>query len=124
MGRLENIVQKACLEYLETMRRIGVVGKFWRQNNGGFYLKKKDCYIKPKSLGYIDGVPDIAVVMADGRYVGVECKSPKGVMSSAQTIFKEDLQRCRTDVIVAKSVDDLQRGLLTFILKTHPSTLK
>ena len=85
MGAKENVVQKACLDYL--LRK----GYFvWRSNNLPVYDRKRKCYRKHNGR---KGVPDIIGWDKNGRFIGIECKSAKGKPTEEQLEFGDALVR-------------------------------
>ena len=57
------------------------------------------------------GWPDITGLLPDGRFVGVECKAPGGRQSPAQKAMEEAITRGNGIYILARSVEDVQKGL-------------
>ena len=53
------------------------------------------------------GVPDILGFSFDGRFIGIEVKTPEGKTSDEQKQFHSTALRCRSIVFVAQSVDDV-----------------
>lgn len=101
MMQKENQVLRACLDYL-TMRGI----ECWRNNTGAMTIPGTKRFVrfgKP-------GVPDILGYLDDGRFLAVECKSAIGRLSPAQVAFLERAERCGCKVVVARSIDDLQKA--------------
>jgi len=56
------------------------------------------------------GMPDIHGYLNDGRALYVECKSATGRLRPEQVAFLERAERCGCVVVVARSVDDLQKA--------------
>ena len=55
------------------------------------------------------GWPDITGLLPDGRFIGVECKSPTGRQSSVQKQMEEAIRKCNGIYVLARSIDDVQR---------------
>ena len=53
------------------------------------------------------GWPDITGVTPDGRFIGVECKSPTGRQSPAQKQMEESIRRRNGIYILARSIEDV-----------------
>jgi hypothetical protein len=101
----EGAVQAAVIDYLA---RLELQGKlmFWRSNNVGIWDARKQCYRKPSGPGHRNGVPDITVILSGGRYVGLECKAPKGTQSDAQRGVERDIKRLGGSYYVVWSLDE------------------
>jgi len=71
-----------------------------------------------QGLGSTPGVPDIVGIMPDGRFLGIEVKTAKGVLSDHQSKFIENINAAGGFAFVARSVDDvieklnLRKGML------------
>jgi len=57
----------------------------WRQNNGGVYDPSTKRYRANSSMS---GVPDIIGILPDGKFLGIEIKSPKGKQTESQNLFE------------------------------------
>jgi hypothetical protein len=57
------------------------------------------------------GWPDITGMLPGGRFIGVECKAPGGRQSLVQKAMEEAVTKRNGIYILAKSVDDVERGL-------------
>lgn len=76
----------------------------WRNNTGGFKVpnsKRVVRYGKP-------GSADIIGVTKSGKFIAVECKSKKGILSPHQIAFKTDIVLHKGIYILARSIDDLE----------------
>ena len=61
----------------------------------------------------LKGSPDIIGILSSGRFLGVECKSPKGRQTPDQVDFQ---RRCEAQYglyVLTKSVADLEKALTT-----------
>jgi hypothetical protein len=57
------------------------------------------------------GWPDITGLLPDGRFIGVECKSPTGRQSPAQSRMQEEIRRRNGVYILARSIEDVEKGI-------------
>jgi hypothetical protein len=64
------------------------------------------------------GWPDITGVMPDGRFIGVECKAQGGRQSPVQKVMEEAIRKRNGIYILARSVDDVEKGLKSVCGKT------
>jgi hypothetical protein len=88
----EGAVVKACLEYLELR------GAYVWRNNTGALRDKKD---RPVFFGKA-GSSDIVSLLPGGRFIAVECKSPKGRLSDLQIGFLNDIERMGGAAVIEK----------------------
>ena len=113
MSTKEGKIQKEILDYLKSK------GIFhWRQNNGAVYDPKINGY---RSHTGMRGVPDILLIL-DGRFIGIEVKTPKGRQSPDQILFQRRCERHGGLYILARSVDDTKKALLDAGLLLDEST--
>jgi hypothetical protein len=61
-------------------------------------------------------VPDILGILPDGRFLGIEVKSAKGVIHKEQLEFIETANFFYGLAFVAKSLDDVKRHLADYDL--------
>lgn len=92
----ESEIQNSILEYL-TIKKI-----FHYRNNSGALPTKNGGFVR---FG-VAGSPDIVVVGDDGRYIGLEVKTPKGVQSKAQKEFQLALEEAGGEYYILRSIDD------------------
>jgi len=97
----EGAVVQACLDYLK------IYGAFAWRNNTGALKDKRD---RPVYFGK-PGSADILGVLPGGRFIAVECKSKKGKLSDKQELFLAEVEQLGGVAIVAKSVDDVIKGV-------------
>ena len=57
------------------------------------------------------GWPDITGLLPDGRFIGVECKSPTGRQSPVQKLMEQEIRKRSGIYILARSVQDVQKGI-------------
>jgi len=105
MGAAENAVQKACLDFLRLSKVFA-----WRSNNTAVYDSTRGCY---RSHAGIKGLPDICGLLPNAALF-VECKSATGKISPEQAAFHAQARALGAVVIVARSVDDLRKGLMEY----------
>lgn len=100
----ETQLQRAICDYLAYQPDI----MFWRQNQSGSFYTGKDGkrkFRKPPTYAK-NGVPDV-IVVKDGRFIGLEVKTPKGRQSDAQKAFQEELEKNGGEYHIVRSVDDV-----------------
>ena len=107
---LEKDIQSAICEYLFDMKKY----YGWRQNNtpvvqkeagGGFRFRRMPKYAKK-------GVPDIFLMLRNGRMIFIEVKTASGSLSEHQIEFQKECKRLGFEYLVARSLDDvLEYGL-------------
>lgn len=98
----EKDIQKAILQYLRLR------GFLCKRNNSGMafssYNGKKRAFIVGES-----GWPDIELIdhRTDGRYVGIEVKARRGVLSESQKRIGDLITKSGGIYVIARSVDDV-----------------
>lgn len=60
-----------------------------------------------QGMGSTPGVPDIVGIMPDGRFLGIEVKTDRGVVSDHQARFIEGINAAGGLAFVARSVDEV-----------------
>jgi hypothetical protein len=90
----ESLIQGEILEYL---RLRGVF--CWRNNSG--VARTGGRFIRFGS----PGAPDILGILPDGRFLGIEVKTPTGIVSEDQEAFHEAATRSGALVFTAWSLD-------------------
>lgn len=101
----ESVVQKKICEHL---RKKGVF--FWRNNNQPTYDPKlRGGYGGYRSQGEyaLSGAPDIIAIAKDGRFVGIEVKSPSGRISEDQQFFADRCYRYNAEYHIVRNVADV-----------------
>ncbi len=76
----------------------------WRTNTGAAKIGER--FVR---FG-LAGTPDIIACIA-GRLVGIEVKAPRGRLTEAQEAWHANARAAGALVIVARSVDDVIKGL-------------
>jgi hypothetical protein len=92
----ESLVLKACLDYLH-IRGIPCI----RNNTGSAIVD--DRYVR---FG-LAGSADIIGCLPDGRFLSIECKSDKGVVSDAQAEWLARIRQNKGLACIVRSPDDL-----------------
>lgn len=81
--------------------------RLWRANTGhGISMDGK----RHLSFG-IPGQADLSGILRDGRRLEIECKSPNGQQSEEQRNFAAMIRQFNGVYILARSVEDVERGL-------------
>lgn len=87
------------------------------------YLRARGCLVAVTDAGAAyragaffgdsipSGWPDITGVLPSGRFIGVECKAASGRQSPVQKAMEAAVRKRNGIYILAKSVDDVERGL-------------
>ena len=107
-GRRQNAetgLMRACLDWLAL--HPGIVPMAWR-NNSGLALLRKGGVLKLAPIGS----PDIVGFLADGRFLGVECKLPGEEPTEEQAEFLGLIQRSGGVALVVHTVDELAADLV------------
>lgn len=105
-------VQQQILSYLRLNRIF-----HWRSNTGRAVMVTNG---RKRFVSFgILGQPDILACVR-GRFVGIECKAPKGIQSPHQKIFQQKLEEAGGVYVLARSVEDVKEvldGLISIVLK-------
>jgi hypothetical protein len=102
-------VINAILIYLAALQATGVIARFWRNNTGALSIGDEG---KKRFVRFGEpGLPDIIGIMANGRFLGLECKRPSGVISKPQAEFVAMADGCGAVCGVVRSIDDVQKLL-------------
>lgn len=83
---------------------------FWKNPTAGFFDRKLKMFRKQTSPYAINGAPDLIAIM-NGRFIGIEIKSPKGVQSEAQKDFERRCVKANGKYFLVRSLDDLETVL-------------
>lgn len=100
----ETVLMRACLDWIAL--HPGIVPKAWR-NNSGLAVLRRGGAIQLAPIGS----PDIVGFLADGRFVGIECKLPGEEPSEEQAEFLGLIQRSGGVALVVRGVDELDADL-------------
>ena len=96
-------VQQDVLNWLTLQPRSQLFA--WRNYTGPVVRgnpKKGKTFFTPNPC---PGAPDIEIIL-NGRYIGLECKSPKGVQSDAQKTFEYEVKRNGGFYFIIRSLKD------------------
>lgn len=102
MKILEKDIQKAILDYLGYQKDI----YFFRAGAGAIQTLKGGYFKTGKA-----GLPDI-IVLKDGRFIGLEVKTPSGRVSEAQEQAKQDIVACKGEYHIVTSIDEVIEALI------------
>lgn len=100
-GKPERAVQKAVLLWLRAHGALVAVtdaGAAYRA--GGFFGDAIPA-----------GWPDITGLLPDGRFIGVECKAPKGTQSAVQKAIEQEIRRRNGVFVLARTVEDVEKAI-------------
>ncbi len=111
MKATEYQIQCAIVEWLR-LKSIGGKFRFFHIPNGGSRHKAEAARLKKS--GVMPGVPDLCVVLQDGRTIWIEVKSASGKLSADQLDWFLWLAGEGHEAHCAKSVYDIER-----IMKPH-----
>jgi len=95
----ESDIQKVIIEYLKIKRIF-----HYRQNSGAF-MTKSGGFMRASS---VNGLPDI-VAIKDGRYIGIEVKTPKGKQSDAQKDIEREVTKAGGFYFIVRSLEDVRK---------------
>ena len=88
------------------------------------YLRKVGCLVAVTDAGSAHkagayhgaavppGWPDLTCLTGDGKFLGVECKAPKGRQSNLQKQMQYQIQQRGGLYVIARSIDDVREVLL------------
>ena len=81
--------------------------RLWRNNSGLFWTRNGQ-----RVRASVEGAPDlIGLMLPQGRFLGIECKSLTGRLSPVQKAFGEMIVRMGGLYCVARSVNDVEEYL-------------
>ncbi len=78
----------------------------WANDSVGIFDAKTGGF-RRKSKFHVNGRPDIEGILTGGRWLGIEVKTPRGVVSEAQREFIMRIEACGGLIFVARSLDDV-----------------
>ena len=87
--------------------------KVWRQNNGGVYDAKLECYRAGSSTPGISDI--IGYHKATGRFAAVEIKSGADTLSDVQEDFLDEVRRAGGFACVGRDIGQIERELKQFL---------
>ncbi|WP_287602702.1 VRR-NUC domain-containing protein [Thiothrix sp.] len=103
----EHDIQKAILDYLARCSRVAFAH---RQNTGQTKYEDGHGETRYVRYGWV-GCSDIIGMLTDGRFLAIEVKSRTGRLSEEQAAFLDCVNAGGGVGIVARSVDDVIKGL-------------
>ncbi|EXJ14758.1 VRR-NUC domain-containing protein [Imhoffiella purpurea] len=118
---LEHDIQGAILRYLAVDRRVAWAKRF---NTGAHVVEGRDKQGKPKRrfIRYaFPGCADVLGQLASGHFLAIEVKRPGEQSSEEQAAFLSRVQEAGGLAILARSIDDVKRGLDAFFGEPGPS---
>jgi len=102
---LEKDIQKSITDYLDYKRDL----YYFRAGSGAVNVTRKN-----GSKGFFKtgkaGVPDI-VVVKDGKFIGLEVKTPTGKQSEKQKEAEAEITKCGGEYHIVTSIDDVIKAL-------------
>lgn len=104
----EKQIENEILNFLKTM---GVY--CWKNQSVGIFDPVKKVYRKPNNPHHIKGVADILGII-QGRFLAIEVKSDKGLISTEQKIFLKHINEEGGIAFVARSVEQVILNLKAF----------
>lgn len=90
----EKATQSAVLDYLVKFNI------FHYRNNSGA-IRTDSRFLRFGAVGS----PDI-ICVRDGKFIGIECKGEKGVMSEGQVAFRDNLEKAGGKYLLVRSIDE------------------
>lgn len=100
----EGDLVKACLQYLALRGYVAI------RNNTGTILIERDGKVRAVRNG-LPGSSDILACGPGGRFIAIECKTPKGRVTKHQLEFLEKISKLGGVAIVVRSVEELHKKL-------------
>lgn len=82
----------------------------WRNNNTPIFDPERKLFRKMPKWG-LKGTSDILGILKDGRFLAIEVKSAKGVVSQEQKDFIKNINDNGGKAFVARSIDDVRKEL-------------
>ena len=77
------------------------------QNKIRLWLEKQGYYVVKVIVANKKGVPDL-IVCVNGKFVGLEVKTPKGTPSELQSYNLGKINECGGLAMIVRSVDDVK----------------
>lgn len=110
----ERIIQRAIIAYLRRVCPGAIVGAITNEERGrgDTPLQRARFGMARKRSGVLTGLPDILVLLPDGRTLLIEVKAPGGVLSEAQAEMHTRIRATGHTVGVATCIDTARRVLL------------
>lgn len=102
----ESLIRNQICSYLRSKKILCFV-----HDSVGIYDPTKKVYRTNKNPYRMKGVADILGCLPDGRFLAIEVKTPKGRLTPEQRLFLGQIQASGGVSFVARSIDDVIRGL-------------
>jgi len=99
----ERTVQKACIAWLRSHGALVAVTDAGAAYRAGAFFGD----------AIPAGWPDITGLLPDGRFIGVECKAPRGRQNPAQKAMEREIRKRNGIYILAHCVEDVETCLRT-----------
>lgn len=113
-GSPERVVQRAIIAYVRRVCSGAIVGAITNEERGrgDTPLQRARFGMARKRSGVLTGLPDVLVLLPDGRTLLIEVKASGGVLSEAQAEMHERIRANGHAVGVATCIDTARRVLL------------
>lgn len=82
----------------------------WKTKTTATFDRRSNRFLKPSKL-YRTGVADVIGCLPNGRIFAIEIKSKKGRLQDNQKIFIEEITKRGGLAFVARSIEDVEKGL-------------
>jgi len=103
---LEKPIENLILNYLELKNIFA-----FKIQRTGIWDAKKNIFRRSSNRHHICGISDILGILPDGRFLAIEVKSAKGVVSGEQRDFINKINNSKGVAFVARSLDDVIKVL-------------
>lgn len=101
----EKQIENLILSYLASQRILA-----WKNETVGIWNEARGAYMKKHSIHRKVGISDILGIYK-GKFLAIEVKSKSGRLSDYQRIFLREVTENGGISIVARSIEDVERGL-------------
>jgi hypothetical protein len=105
----EQIIQNQILDFLNFNKIF-----CFRVNNVGIYDEKNKIYRTPSKFS-LKGVSDIVGILPNGKFLSIEVKTAKGVVSIEQKAFINKINSMNGLSFVARSIEDVKNELKEYL---------
>ena len=101
----EKDIERQVLDFLHLNKYFA-----WKNPTGGYFDANKGVMRRHASRYAIRGTPDIILII-QGKFVGLEVKSKKGLQSEHQKEFESRCRLAGGHYFIIRSVEDLMQAL-------------
>lgn len=101
----ESIIKAQIIEFLQLHKIF-----FWNNRSTGIWNPSQRVFMKLNGKGDIRGTSDL-LGFYKGRFFAIEVKSEKGTVTPEQESFMQNVIRNGHIAFVARSIEDVERGL-------------